>query len=97
MELKPTFGPAYANLGTLLLKSGRMREAVRSLEKALAIIPTNAELHFQAAFASHSLGREAEAREHLEKALAINPRHPGARQALERFTPSKDTQREEHP
>lgn len=76
---------AAASLGRiarLAEAAGDLESAERALERALAIAPTYADLHFQLACLLLRRQRRPEARKSLDVALEINPRYVAARVEL---------------
>jgi protein O-mannosyl-transferase len=64
---------AYNNLGTALLKTGRVDEAISQFRKALEIQPGYAVAHNNLGNAFLRLGRTADSYAELEKALEFDP------------------------
>ncbi len=64
---------AYNNLGTALLKTGRVDEAITQFNRALEIQPDYAVAHNNLGNALLRLGRTADSYAHLEKALEFDP------------------------
>lgn len=76
---------AAASLGRIARMSesaGDLDSAERALERALAIAPTYADLHFQLACLLIRRQRRVDARKELDAALEINPRYVAARVEL---------------
>lgn len=74
----PSSWMAYNNLGTALLKTGRVEEAVAQFNKALEIQPRYAVAHNNLGNAFLRLGRAADSFAHLQEALEIDPRNAEA-------------------
>jgi tetratricopeptide (TPR) repeat protein len=72
-------------LGVLLAMSGRAREAVTVLERAVARQPSSASLHLNLAVAFAQEGRMDEARARVAEALRLRPDYPQARALAERL------------
>jgi tetratricopeptide (TPR) repeat protein len=66
---------AHNNLGTALLKTGRVDEAISQFRKALEIQPGYAVAHNNLGNALLRLGRTADSYAELEKALEFDPRN----------------------
>ncbi|MEA2952493.1 MAG: hypothetical protein QOJ96_2013, partial [Alphaproteobacteria bacterium] len=64
---------ALSNYGLVLDKLGSRADAVATYDKALALAPDNAALHYNRGIVLHALGRDAEAVQSYDKALAIRP------------------------
>jgi tetratricopeptide (TPR) repeat protein len=75
----PTATMARLNLGLLLYNQGRVGEAVREYEQALAIAPPEADLLGNLGVALHAQGKPAEARARFEDAVALAPNDAGMR------------------
>ena len=73
VELDPTFGPAYINLGASLSLANRDAEALVLYEDALANGVDDPTLFFNRGVALEDAGREGEAIASYESALAIDP------------------------
>jgi tetratricopeptide (TPR) repeat protein len=79
VRLRPDFADAHQNLGTLLITSDA-GEAVRELERALAIQPTLQKAQYNLALAYEANPSDGPAREiaQLQKLLTTNPKYPRA-------------------
>ncbi|MCW5892540.1 MAG: tetratricopeptide repeat protein [bacterium] len=75
----PSAAMAHVNLGMLLYGQGRVQEAVREYEQALAVAPPEADVVGNLGIALHALGRPAEARARFEEAVALAPGDAGVR------------------
>jgi tetratricopeptide (TPR) repeat protein len=73
VELDPTFGPAYINLGASLCLSNRIADALALYDEAIANGVSDATLFFNRGVALEDAGREGEAIACYEAALAIDP------------------------
>jgi tetratricopeptide (TPR) repeat protein len=71
---------AQTNLGVALSRAGRHEEALSAYERALALEPDSAELHYDRVFSLRALGREQEAEGELDLVLHLAPDHAGAHQ-----------------
>lgn len=85
IELDPEFGNPYNDIGSYLMKQGKLDEAIPWLEKAV-VSPRYEPKHYPhcnlgRAFWSKGMLRRAE--QEFEKALALSPSYSYARQALE--------------
>jgi protein O-mannosyl-transferase len=74
----PSSWMAYNNLGTELLKQGRVIEAVAQFNKALKIQPEYAVAHNNLGNAFLRLGQTADSYTHLQKALEFDPNNAEA-------------------
>jgi tetratricopeptide (TPR) repeat protein len=63
---------AYALLAVSLRELGRPEESMTVIEKGLALIPDDPELHFQAGLLLSTLDRLEEAKVHYEKAAGVD-------------------------
>jgi tetratricopeptide (TPR) repeat protein len=73
LERNPGCWMASQNLGSLLLESGRVPEAVAQFEATLRIEPRLADAENNLAVALEGLGRRDEAIAHLRRALQLKP------------------------
>ncbi|MFH0777676.1 MAG: tetratricopeptide repeat protein, partial [Candidatus Eisenbacteria bacterium] len=73
LRLEPVNAPALANLGTLYLAQGRLKDGVPLLERAVELAPQNAVLRFNLAEALAALERLDEAARHYEEAIRLDP------------------------
>jgi tetratricopeptide (TPR) repeat protein len=69
---------AHASLADLLMRRGRVDEAIEHSEEALRIRPNDADAENNLGLALLQRGETKRALTHLEKALAINPGHMNA-------------------
>src|SRR4029450_6573329 len=69
---------AHASLADLLMRHGRLKEAIAHSEKALQIRPNDADAQNNLGLAMLRTGETKRAVAHLEKALEINPGHMNA-------------------
>lgn len=68
LDMDPKMPDAWVNLGSVLLKSGRLEESMEANQKAIEIRDDFAMAHNNLAVALAELGRKDEAREYAEKA-----------------------------
>jgi tetratricopeptide (TPR) repeat protein len=69
---------AHASLADLLLRQGRVREAISHCEEALRIQPEDADAENNLGLAFLQIGAERDAVVHLRKCLEIDPKHMNA-------------------
>jgi protein O-GlcNAc transferase len=62
---------AHLGYGRALAAAGRLDDAIRQFEKALALEPELADTHMGLALALHSAGRESEAEAHYREAMRL--------------------------
>ena len=68
LSMDPNLPDAWVNLGTVLLRSGRLEESLEANQKALAISDQFAMAHNNLAVALAELGRTGEAKKYAQKA-----------------------------
>jgi Flp pilus assembly protein TadD len=73
---------AHNNLGIVLMRSGRMPEAIEHLEQALQINPDLAEVHYNLGNALVQAGKIKDAIWHYEQALRLEPDYAEAHNNL---------------
>ena len=73
MALKPGDALLLNNLGFVCYVMGRYDEALKYLQKTLAVGPRRKEAHLNIADLYLKLGRRAEAKQHYEQFLTLNP------------------------
>jgi Flp pilus assembly protein TadD len=73
MSKHPEFAPAYNDLAEIQLERGKLDEAVKYLEKGLAVAPTDAVLQNNAGVCALMKHDYAAALEHFQAAAAIAP------------------------
>lgn len=73
IALRPGFGEARANLGFVLIRTGRYAEARRQLEQALDLMEESPEIHVGLAAAAGHLGDPRTAVRHYRAALRLRP------------------------
>lgn len=79
LEGEPDNFPALRGMATVAFRSGDHAEALTFVERALAVIPDDPNLHYTAALAFEQLGESQRAQEHL----AALRRGPARRRAIE--------------
>jgi tetratricopeptide (TPR) repeat protein len=72
IRLYPRYMEAYANLGVLLIRTGRKEEAVQAFEKALSIGPESAMLQTNYAYALRATDRRPEALKAARRAVDLD-------------------------
>jgi protein O-mannosyl-transferase len=82
LDKNPNSWMAHSNLGTALLRLGRVDEAIVHYNKALEIDPNYATGHNNLGNAFLRIGQLEESLAHLQKALAIDPTYPEAHNNL---------------
>lgn len=75
----------YANLGSLLIEQGNVKEAIDPLEKAVKLAPENAYCHLRLGTAYLRTGEFERAQRELEKSIQIDPDDPTAHYQLGRL------------
>jgi len=87
IEVDPTFGNPYNDIGAYLMKKGQINEAIPWLLRALEAprYESYCYPHTNLAMAYEAQHRWAEAKEEFKKALQENPDYPIARQGLARL------------
>jgi tetratricopeptide (TPR) repeat protein len=83
IELFPAFAAAYNELGTRLVKEGRLDQAAAEFQRALGIDPGSANAHNNLGYVLFQKGRRAAAIQQYLEALRIQPEFPLARNNLE--------------
>ena len=78
IDVKPEYSEALNNLGSLLLKAGRIVDAIACFEKALRYEPRLATAHWNIGFGRLQQGRADEAITHFEAAIALKPDYRAA-------------------
>jgi tetratricopeptide (TPR) repeat protein len=73
VDLNPTMGDAYINLGRLIHESGNPGEAVRLYHLALESVPEDPIAHYDLALALEDVRQTTEAVEHYRRALVLDP------------------------
>jgi Flp pilus assembly protein TadD len=83
----PSYAPAYANLGYLMLMQGFHAEAIRLLNKGLGLDPDNVPVLLNLA-SYHIFNQEMiPARKYLKRVLALEPGNLKAKEALAQMRP----------
>jgi protein O-mannosyl-transferase len=77
--VEPANDFAHASLADLLLRQGRVTEAISHAEAALRFNPDNADAHNNLALALSRRGRLSEAINHWERSLELHPNNLNAR------------------
>ena len=76
IQEKPDISGAHHQLGIILQTTGKLKEAIKSFERALEINPSNAGSHAHIGFALARMGRAAEGIEHIRYAMRLSPKDP---------------------
>ena len=66
---------AHGSLGAVFASEGDAKAAIACYERALALAPDHAGIHYAFSTLLHSLGRHTDAIDHLRRALAERPDH----------------------
>jgi protein O-mannosyl-transferase len=77
--------PLLYNLGYSYYRLGKLQDAEKYLEKAIAVDPSNADEHKYAGLTQAELGRPTVAEEHLKTAIRLKPKGVGYHRALAEF------------
>jgi protein-L-isoaspartate O-methyltransferase len=87
IQVDPTFGNPYNDIGAYLIELGRLDEAISWLEKALAAPRYCCYFYAHANLARVYVqkGLREKARKHLKAALEVNPEYEPARELLRRL------------
>lgn len=75
LDANPRQPGVWSNLGNLHLGEGRAADALSCYDRAIALMPGNAEFHYHRAKALHALARLDEAERACAAALKLAPRH----------------------
>lgn len=78
----PSCAKAHENLAKLLFQSGRAEEALGHFDRAAALMPDDAGLHFNYGIALSRQGKLDEAVAAIRRGLELRPRHAQARALL---------------
>jgi tetratricopeptide (TPR) repeat protein len=78
LQIAPSLGPAYNNLGSLYLRQREYKKAAAVLEKGLKIDPKMPSASALLGISLYEMGEYAEARHNLETALRANPKDDNA-------------------
>jgi len=74
IDVAPSLGSAYANLGTLYFKQGKVAEAYDTFVRGVAAAPGDRTLLSNAAAAAQQLGKSADALKYVDEAISKSPR-----------------------
>ena len=74
IDIAPTLGSAYANLGALYFKQGKVAEAYDTFVRGVASAPSDRTLLSNAAAAAQQLGKSGDALKYVDDAIAKMPR-----------------------
>ena len=75
VEISPYYSSVHGNLGTILLRMGKLQEAYHHLMIQITLNPYDPDRLCTLASALLQMGREEEAKKYLRKALIYNPKH----------------------
>ena len=78
LQIAPTLGPAYNNLGALYLQQREYKKAAAVLEKGLKLDPKMTSASALLGISLYEMGDYANARRNLEAALRANPKDDNA-------------------
>ena len=78
VELNPAAAGALLNLGTILYRMRRFKDAEQHYQRAIEIDPRYALAHFNLGNLYDEMGNRDGAREHYERSLEMNPRYADA-------------------
>ncbi len=73
LDVDPSQAIAVANLGVILVATGRRQEGMICFQKSIALIPNVADTHYHLGNVHLSQGEVAEASRSFRQALALNP------------------------
>lgn len=73
LELDSSLGDAHSSIGIVLTHTGKLREGIRELEKAIKLNPGHAMAHNVLARALLSFERHAEALAAVQKSISLDP------------------------
>ena len=79
VKLRPDYGDAYYNFGSVLFQQGRIDDAIAQWQKALATQPNDAAAHTSLGNAFLQKGWPEQAIVHYQKAVEIDPSEVSAR------------------
>jgi len=74
IDIAPSLASAYANLGALYFKQGKVAEAYDTFVRGVASAPADRTLLSNAAAAAQQLGKSADALKYVDEAIAKSPR-----------------------
>src|ERR1700738_232458 len=78
LQVAPSLGPAYNNVGALYLQQREYKKAATVLEKGLKVDPKMTSASALLGISLYEMGDYANARRHLESALRANPKDDNA-------------------
>jgi tetratricopeptide (TPR) repeat protein len=78
LRLHPSHGPAYFELGLVLVRRGRAADAAEAFSRAIAFGPESADTYTELAEALNQSGRLDDAAAALERAVALGSAQPRA-------------------
>jgi tetratricopeptide (TPR) repeat protein len=85
LELNPSYAPAYAQVGHVLSRIGKLNEAIEQVRYAIRLSPKDHALGIWTLFGGQielELGHDDAAREWLSRAAELTPRSPFAQASL---------------
>jgi len=82
LKVKPDYVPAHFQIAQVLLKEGKVKEAIQKLEQTKLIAPFDINLAFQLGFLYYNTNQLDLAKEEFERILAINENRFDARYFL---------------
>ena len=87
IELEPSLGDAYVNLGSMLIKKRQLAEAVNNISKGLDLGMSFPHIgYYDRALAEELSGRYLEAYHDYKKVLELEPHYSQAEERLKDFT-----------
>jgi len=75
LAIDDTLDLAQSNLGAIYLSRGDYDNAIRHLAEAVRLLPSDAEVHFDLAYALYKAGRMDKAKAEAKKSLSIDPNY----------------------
>lgn len=75
IRLNSYYADAYANMGNLYFKEGKLNKAEDAYKRAIGIDSSFLNAHHNLALVLHKQGRVGECLEHFRSAILINPKH----------------------
>ena len=78
MQIKPSYITAHINIGTVLVKQGKIEQAIKHYNKALVYNPYNVKTNFGLAGAYKKQSKLTEAIKYCKETLKLNPNMPQA-------------------
>jgi tetratricopeptide (TPR) repeat protein len=73
VRIRPGYAEARSALGVLLMRQGRLQEALTQEDEALRLAPSSADVHFNLAVLLGRLGRSSDAMARYGDAVRLNP------------------------